>query len=110
MIGIRVLTVSLPSGDKQVPVTLAMPERSADDWVCKYQIDWPDRPKNLFARGYDALQAVHLAMQMIGADLYTSFYHEQGKLRWGKPGEGYGFPVTPSLRHLLVGEDRRFDA
>jgi len=109
MIGIRTLQVTLPTGEQQVLVTLESPEKSGDDWVCSYKIGWPERTKSFFARGFDALQAVHLAMQMVGAELYTSTYHQQGKLRWGKLGEGYGFPVTPSLRYLLIGEDKRFD-
>ena len=109
MVGTRTLMLKVPGGEKQVLVTLETPEKSGDDWVCVYRIGWPERPKSFFARGFDALQAVHLAMQMVGAELYTRTYHAQGTLRWGKAGEGYGFPITPSLRHLLIGEDKRFE-
>lgn len=101
--------VALPGGDQPVVVKLETPAKSGDDWICAYSIDWPDRPKEFFARGFDALQAAQLAMQMVGADLYASPFYKQNKLRWGKLGDGYGFPLTPSLRHLLIGEDKKFD-
>jgi len=46
---------------------------------------------------------------MIGAELHPSDYHTQGKLRWERPGDGYGFPVPNNIRHLLVGEDKKFE-
>ena len=109
MIGTRTLKVSLPTGEQDVPVTPFEPEAARTTWRCRYEIGWPEGPKSFHATGFDALQAVHLAMQMIGAELYTSAYHQQGRLRWGKAGEGYGFPLTPSLLHLLIGDDKRFD-
>ena len=62
------------------------------------------------AWGIDSVQAVLLAFQMIGADIYTSTYHKSGRLVFGAPGLGYGFPVTESLRHMLVGNDRKYGA
>ena len=47
-------------------------------------------------------------MQMVGAHLYTSEYHEAGQLRWGEPGEGYGFPVAHSIRDMLIGDDAKY--
>jgi hypothetical protein len=60
--------------------------------------------------GVDAFQALHLTLERIGLDLYTSPYHAAGELVWEKPGDGYGFPVPPNVRHLLVGADRQFGA
>jgi hypothetical protein len=79
------------------------------NWLCRYLIDWPDGPIEHYGRGIDAVQAALLALKMIGAELYTSSYHERGELRWEKAGEGYGFPVPKNIRNLLVGEDRKFD-
>lgn len=45
---------------------------------------------------------------MVGTDIYTSDYHASGKLRWGEPGTGYGFPVPSSIRDLLIGDDKKF--
>ncbi len=91
-------------------MTRYAPEEAGTVWTCCYEIGWPDGTRKMAATGFDALQAVHLAMQMIGAELYTSSYHEQGQLRWGEPGEGYGFPVAASIRDLLIGDDKRFEA
>ena len=54
------------------------------------------------------MQAIILAMQKIGADLYFSEHHAAKRLSWGEPGAGYGFPVPQNARDNLVGDDRRF--
>ena len=54
------------------------------------------------------MQALELAMKMIGVSLYTSDAHESGRLMWEKAGGGYGFPVTSNLRDLVIGEDKKF--
>jgi hypothetical protein len=45
---------------------------------------------------------------MIGVEIYTSRYHESGRLRWLTAGGGYGFPVSGNARDLLSGDDRKF--
>lgn len=45
---------------------------------------------------------------MIGAEIYSSDYHKSGDLFWETPGKGYGFPVAPSLRDLLQGDDATY--
>ncbi len=62
------------------------------------------------AWGIDSVQAILLAFQMIGADLYTSSYHKSGQLIFQEPGQGYGFPVPENLRDLLIGNDRKYGA
>ena len=52
------------------------------------------------------VQAINLAMSMVGADLYGSPYHEAGTLMFEGPGTGYGFPVAPDYRENLIGDDR----
>jgi hypothetical protein len=54
------------------------------------------------------VQALLIAMQMIGAEIYASNYHDSGKLRWLVADRGYGFPVTNNIRDLLVGDDKAF--
>ena len=58
---------------------------------------------------WNAVQALVLAINSIGNDLYFSDYHKSGRLRWGEPNQGYGFPVTKNARDLLVGYDKEFD-
>ena len=60
------------------------------------------------AGGFDSVQALFIALGMIGAEIYTSNYHKAGQLFWDKPGSGYGFPVAPTLRDLLIGDDTKF--
>ncbi len=43
---------------------------------------------------------------MIGAEIHSSEYHREGRLRAYDGDEGYGFPVAASLRDLLVGVDK----
>ncbi|MBB4051796.1 hypothetical protein GGR20_001438 [Devosia subaequoris] len=45
-------------------------------------------------------------MQNIAVHLYASQYHAKGKLRWGEPGMGYGFPMPVVGYDSLIGEDR----
>lgn len=62
------------------------------------------------AGGYDAMQALVVALNMIGSDIYTSNYHKAGALFFDKPGNGYGFPVPANLRKMLVGNDAEYGA
>ena len=45
---------------------------------------------------------------MIGAEIYASGSRRSGKLFWDKPGDGYGFPVAPTLRDPLQGDDAKY--
>ena len=58
--------------------------------------------------GVDSAQALVLALQMIGAEIYSSDYHKSGNLFWERHGDGYGFPVVPTLRDLLRGSDLNY--
>jgi len=49
------------------------------------------------------MQALIIAIKMIGADLYSSSYDRSGKLMFGVTGSGYGFPVVTTMRGLLQG-------
>jgi hypothetical protein len=62
------------------------------------------------AFGADSVQAILLAFQMIGAEVYTSDHHKSGRLMFHEPGQGYRFPVAASIRDLLIGNDRKYDA
>ena len=109
MIGLRMLTLATPVGEKDVPVTIEAPVGAGRDWRCSYEIGWPSGARRKQANGVDAIQALHLALQRIGTDLYTSNEHAEGRLRWETPGGGYGFPVPKNLRGALVGLDKEFD-
>ncbi len=109
MIGVRTLTLSTPSGDRDIRVSVDAPVGSGRDWSCVYEIAWPSGARRKQAHGVDALQALCLALQLVGTDLYSSNEHGEGRLRWEKAGDGYGFPVPRNLRDMLGGLDKEFD-
>lgn len=78
--------------------------------VRRYEIDWPEGRQESIAWGADSVHAIVLALQMIGADIYTSSYHKSGKLMHEAPGRGYGFPVPSGIRDLREGDDAIYDA
>lgn len=103
----RVLTVHSATGNHSIDIRIHVPTLVDGHWTCAYEIDWPDGTRRMEAAGVDSMQALVVALQMIGAELYTSSYHAEGRLVFDAPGSGYGFPVVPSLRDLLVGDDAR---
>ena len=108
IIATRTLTVQDNGIDRDIPIRIYSPERAAVDWICRFDIGWPEGKAERWGAGVDAVQALLMAMQMIGAEVYTSAYHESGRLSWLAAGTGYGFPVTNNMRDLLVGDDERF--
>jgi hypothetical protein len=104
----RVLDVRLPGGESKMEIRLFMPAEDDGTWWCAYEIDWPDGKKAGAIAGYDSVQAILLTLASIGAQLYTSPYHEAGQLTWTAAGEGYGFPVPKNFRDLLRGTDIDF--
>jgi hypothetical protein len=108
IIASRVLTLRQGQGEVDVPVHLQAPEQIEGDWICRFEIGWPEEKVERWAAGVDAMQALVHALHMIGAEIYASEPHEAGKLAWLSPGAGYGFPVPGNIRDLLVGGDKRF--
>ena len=106
MFMIRTLRL-LESPGTTIPVRIAMPTQLPVDWSCRAEIDWPDARWSRDVVGIDAIQALQLALQMIGTELYCSDLHRQGRLVWLAPGAGYGFPVPVVIRDMLIGEDRK---
>jgi hypothetical protein len=100
----------LKSGNREVdiPIRIHAPERAPVDWVCRFDIGGPDGKAERWGTGVDAVQALMMALQMIGVEVYTSRHHEFGHLRWLAEGEGYGFPVSNNVRDLLEGNDAKY--
>lgn len=110
LVATRTLYVRIGAGsEKGVEVRIFKPEPDGSAWRCRYEIDWPKGTRKSFGQGVDAAQAIIIAMQKVGAELYTSSYHAEGKLRFEKPGSGYGFPVPKPMRDRLVGDDAKFE-
>jgi hypothetical protein len=109
LIATRVLTLRSDGGDVEVPISMFAPEPGDRCWICRFEIDWPGESLKQYAAGEDAIQALELALNIIGALIYTSEFHKSGRLMWLEPGQGYGFPVAKSIRDLLIGHDKEFD-
>ena len=101
----RRLIIGDLAGDKEVVIRLYQPEAEDGTWNCRYEIDWPSQRRSSRAGGVDSMQALVLALQAIGIEIYTSSYHESGLLKWYEPNQGYGFPVGYNVRDLLIGDD-----
>jgi hypothetical protein len=105
----RTLTLREGKNDIEIPISIFAPEcEEPGVWGCRYDVGWPEGIRSVTAWGYDSIQAMMGALLMIGAEIYSSNYHKSGDLFWGKPGQGYGFPVVPTLRDLLQGDDAKY--
>lgn len=104
----RPLRLQIADEVVDVPVRIFSPIDTGSSWECRWEIHWPDRVRSSAAGGADAIQALVCALQIVGAELYTSDEHKAGRLMWSEPGKGYGFPVGQIIRDLLEGDDARF--
>src|SRR5262249_47811353 len=109
IIASRVLKVVAGDEETEVPVRFFAPGPGWNgiDWLCRVEIDWPERTRTAEIHGVDAVQALELALKFAGVEVYASGYHEARTLVWLEPGEGYGFPVPNGIRDLLIGDDKR---
>jgi hypothetical protein len=108
LIAERTLKLHRQGGAIDVPIRIFKPEMAEGAWVCRYEIDWPDRRHTMAASGVDAVQAMIVAIELIGATIYSSTYHDADRLVFERPGGGYGFPVPANLRDMLIGDDAKF--
>jgi hypothetical protein len=106
VIASRTLTMEIDGREVEVPIALYAPVDKTDHWCCEFEIGWPDKPTRGKGNGIDAVQALLIALEMIGINLYASEAHAQGRLKLDEPHGGYGFPLTSALRHLYEGRDR----
>jgi hypothetical protein len=103
----RRLIIGDLAGDKEVVIRLYQPEAKDGTWSCRFEIDWPNQRRLSRAGGVDSMQALVLALQAIGIEIYSSSYHKSGLLKWYEPTRGYGFPVSYNVRDLLIGDDQK---
>ena len=103
-------SLTLRSGDREIeiPIRLYAPEKTGTEWRCRFEIGWPEGKAERWGAGIDAVQALVIALQMIGVEIYTSRHREARSLQWLAPGQGYGFPVSNNARDLLEGDDANF--
>jgi hypothetical protein len=108
MICERILKLRQDRSHRLVSVRLFLPAELKESWGCRWEIHWPDRMRRGEAFGHDGMQAVVLALQAIGSELYASDEHASGQLSWAEGRSGYGFPVPRIIRGLLVGDDAEY--
>lgn len=108
VVATRVLKLETSDGDTEIPIAIFTPKHEGDAWSCAYEIGWPEGKKLKTAWGHDSVQALVIALQMIGADIYSSAYHKSGCLKLDESRGGYGFPVVRSIRDLLEGDDAKY--
>jgi hypothetical protein len=100
----RILKIRRGGTEIEVPVQIYAPARDATNaWSCAYEIGWPEAPRRFSSGGIDSV-----ALQMIGAEFYSSKHHDAGELVWER--EGGGFPVPRTISDLLAGDDAVFGA
>ena len=102
----RTLGLETESGEKEVQINFYLPTEQQEDWECEYEICWPAGVRRFKAHGIDSVQSLSHALQMVGAELYTSDAHRSGKLMWLERGAGYGLILPPSIRHLYESDDK----
>lgn len=86
-----------------VKIVIFAPVENDAEWSCVYEISWPEGIKSREVYGRDSAQCLVLACFMVGADLYSSAYHQNGQLeRDGVKGD-FGFPVSQSIRGEVEG-------
>lgn len=90
-----------------VEVVMEVPVADADDgdFRCAYRINGPRTQRRSHAMGIDAFQAIELAMQKIGTDLFFSEEGQHGELRWLDAPYEIGFPLPESTRDIAPGRN-----
>ncbi len=91
------------SGAKVI-VGIGTPKNFPDssDYYCPYEIRGLGNDKIRYAGGIDGVQALLLALQMVGAELYTSEEGKAGTLIWAG-GHDLGFPVSDPISDMIPG-------
>ena len=105
----RELTLHDDGKDIKIPIRIFAPKcEETGAWGCRFEIGWPGESRTMEIFGFDSVQALVHTLQIIGAEIYSSSYHESGNLYFDKPGSGYGFPVMSPFRDQLQGDDKKY--
>jgi hypothetical protein len=86
-----------------VTVQIGMPQRSTEEfYFCPYKIVGLGDGKTRRAGGVDAVQALQLALQKVGIDLYVLKDARKTALSWEGGAEGdLGFPLPENISEIL---------
>ena len=86
LIATRVLKLREGGKDTAFEVRVYSPKQAPGSWACRYEIDWPECRHEMEAHGVDSVQALLIALQLIGVTLYASAHHRSGNLFFEEPG------------------------
>jgi hypothetical protein len=97
------------SGGGPVMIEIGIPfevESEHTEFWCPYRITGIGSGRVRAAIGLDAVQALMLALQVIGSDLYACDEYRTGRLRWfaNDWSRSLGLPVFEGFRDLLPSE------
>jgi hypothetical protein len=82
--------------EKKIVVLIGKPNIFPDssDYFCPFQVIGLGSEEVKYAGGFDAVQAIQLAIRMIGSELLAMNKSLNGKLRWDASESGdLGFPI-----------------
>lgn len=99
--------LKLAPGNQPVKLSLTAPELDNGSWFCTYAIKWPDGERSIKIGGTDSMQALVGALQLLGAEIYASKFHKDGRLSF-EGRTGYGIPVPSNFRPDLIGDDAKY--
>jgi hypothetical protein len=73
-----------------------------DDYKCENQICGLKNNNIKHACGIDSLQALMLALERVGAEIYTYQDHKDGRLRWAGDESGLlGLPIPNNIEDII---------
>ena len=104
-VGVMVATRELTlGGSEKVTVLIGKPQpfRMVAIGIVLIKL-WDRLRSGRYTGGVDEVQALVLALSMIGAELYCSEEYRAGRLKWdcGRDGD-LGFPVPENIRDVLL--------
>jgi hypothetical protein len=90
----RTLWLSGDGAKHAVVVRIGRPYPIDDgqNYVCPFEIDGINATSLKKSMGVDSIQALWLALNLIGASLYASAEYKMGRLRWFEDQDDLGFP------------------
>jgi hypothetical protein len=101
----RVLSLA-PGGKVVVTIGQPRPFPGGKNFFCPFKVEGLGHGNITRAGGVDAVQALQLALQMVGTVLYTSQEYKDGRLTWdGGENGSLGFPVAANIRDILPDGD-----
>ncbi|MEM8777244.1 MAG: hypothetical protein AAGF53_19645 [Pseudomonadota bacterium] len=82
---------------KSVECRFFQPEEDEVDYVCRYEIDWPNKVVASKSFGVDQVQALLLAMQKAHVELLFARVKNRQRVEWLED-ENLGLPISDAVQ------------